>query len=80
MSCIAGHQQTYAIATTYRADGRQQTAVISGACYEHTENYLGPQGNKHWRGFLILHDVDEGEFQVQQVSLKHAVKKFPKKV
>jgi hypothetical protein len=79
MSCIAGHQQTYAIATTYRADGRQQTAVIAGACYQHTENYLGPQGNKHWRGFLILHDVDEGEFQVQQVSLKHAVKKFPRK-
>jgi hypothetical protein len=77
MSCIAGHQQGYQIATTFRADGRQQTGIITGSSYEHDEDYLGPQGNKHWRGFLILHDVEEGEFQTQQVSLKHAKRKFP---
>lgn len=77
MSCVAGHQQGYQIATAFRADGKQQTGVISGSSYEHDEDYLGPQGNKHWRGFLILHDVSEGEFQVQQVSLEHAMRKFP---
>jgi hypothetical protein len=33
--------------------------------------------NVHWRGFLILHDVNQGSFSTQQVSLQHAFKKFP---
>lgn len=57
------------------------TMIVEGFghhnCYLHEEAYLGPQGNKHWRGFLILHDVDDGEFSTQQVSLKHLNAKFP---
>jgi hypothetical protein len=76
MSCVVGHQQGFQIATTSAADGRGLTGIIAGSCYEHDEDYLGPQGNKHWRGFLILHDVRNGEFTTQQISIKHAKRKF----
>lgn len=62
MSCIAGHQQGRQSATGVKADGKQITAIIAGSCYEHDEDYLGPQGNKHWHGVIMLHNVIDGEF------------------
>jgi hypothetical protein len=71
MSCVAGHQQGLQIATDFRADGAMITSIIAGSCYEHDEEYLGPQGNKHWRGALMLHDVHDGEFDVMPISMKY---------
>jgi len=76
MSCVAGHQQGLQIATGHRADGSRLTSVIAGSCYEHDEDYMGPQGNKHWRGILVLHDVREGEFDLMPVSLNYLEKKY----
>lgn len=77
MSCIAGHQQGLQIATGYKGDGTLLTSVIAGSCYEHDEDYLGPQGNKHWRGILVLNDVNEGAFDLMPVSLNYLEKKYP---
>lgn len=77
MSCLAFHQQGLQIATSYRADGRLLTAVIAGSCYEHNEDYLGPQGNKHWRGFLMCNEVRDGAFDLMPVSLDYINKKYP---
>ena len=76
MSCVAGHQQGLQIAMGNRADGSPITSIIAGSCYEHDEDYMGPQGNKHWRGILMLHDVHEGQFDVMPVSLKYLRKKY----
>jgi hypothetical protein len=76
MSCIAGHQQGLQIHTGTRADGALLTSVIAGSCYEHNEDYLGPQGNKHWRGLLVLHDVQDGAFDLMPVSLNYLKKKY----
>ncbi len=76
MSCIAGHQQGLQIATAHRADGTRLTSIIAGSCYEHSESYMGAQGNKHWRGFLMLHDVHEGQFDLMPVSLSYLRKKY----
>lgn len=76
MSCVAGHQQGLQISTGHRADGRRLTSVIAGSCYEHDEDYMGPQGNRHWRGFLVLHDVHDGEFDLMAVSLDYLNRKY----
>ena len=76
MSCVAGHQQGLQLATASRADGARLTSIIAGSCYEHEEDYLGPQGNQHFRGFLVLHDVNNGEFDPMTVSLKYLHKKY----
>jgi len=76
-SCIAGHQQGLQIATANRADGSLITSIIAGSCYEHEESYMGPQGNRHWRGFLVLHSVQpSGEFDLMPVSLDYINKKY----
>lgn len=77
MSCVAGHQQGLQIATGYRGDGVRLTSIIAGSCYEHNEDYLGPQGNNHWRGLLVFHDVQTtGEFDIMPVSLKYLEGKY----
>ena len=76
MSAIAGHQQGLQIATGSRADGTRLQSIIAGSFYEHEEDYLGPQGNQHWRGFLMLHEVEDGSFDLMPVSLKYVKGKY----
>jgi hypothetical protein len=71
MSCFAGHQQGRQIAYARRADGKEMTAIICGSFYEHDEDYLGPQGNQHFRGCYMLHEVDDGAFDEMAVSLRY---------
>ena len=76
MSCVAGHQQGKQIAYATRADGSTITSLICGSFYEHTEDYMGPQGNKHWRGFVMLHEVNDGAFDEMCVSLPYLNGKY----
>lgn len=76
MSCVAGHQQGKQVAHAVRADGRQMTGVICGSCYDHNEDYLGPQGNNHFRGLLMMHDVKDGAFDEMFVSLSYLREKY----
>lgn len=76
MSCIAGHQQGLQVHTGHKADGTRLTSIIAGSCYEHNEDYLGPQGNNHWRGCLMLHEVKDGQFDMMPISLEYLKKKY----
>ena len=76
MSCIAGHQQGKQVAYGKRPDGSTITCIIAGSCYEHDEDYLGPQGNNHFRGFLMAHEVNNGTFDEMFVSLDYLKKRY----
>lgn len=76
VSCVMGHVQQDGIASQYTADGRRITGLFSGACYLHDEDYMGPQGNVHWRGVWMLNDVQDGEFEPMQLSLKYLERKY----
>jgi hypothetical protein len=71
MSCVAGHQQGRQVAFAKRADGKCMTGLIIGSCYEHSEDYLGSQGNIHWRGLYLLHGCNDGEFDECAVPLSY---------
>lgn len=75
-SCLAGHQQGKQIAYGTRADGSNITAMIVGSFYEHDEEYMGAQGNKHWRGVVVLHEVSNGSFDEMLVSLDYLHRKY----
>lgn len=80
MSCVVGHQQGRMIAYGKRADGKDITAMIVGSCYEHEEGYLNPQSNNHWRGLVVLNEVNDGSFDEVMVSLKYINKRYGGKV
>ncbi len=70
-SFVAGHKQTMDIATRFTLGGKQEWGIICGSCYEHDEVYKGYQGNHHFRGVIMLHDVKEGSFDPMLVSLDY---------
>ena len=76
MSCIAGHQQGKQVAYGRKADGKGMTGIICGSCYCHSEEYMGPQGNNHFRGLVVCHDVIDGEFNEMFVSLEYLKANF----
>lgn len=74
-SIITGHQQGLQIAMGKRADGKRITSVIAGSCYLHEEKYMGPLENEHWRGCLMLHNINQGEFDLVPVPLRYILEK-----
>jgi hypothetical protein len=64
------------IATDYKADGLPITALFAGCCYEHDEDYLGPQGNNYFRGIHFLYEVNNGSFFHHAISLKYLSNRY----
>lgn len=76
MSCVVGHKQGRDVAYDYKADGSRMTAIIAGSCYLHDEHYLNYQSNNHWRGIIVLNEVDNGQFDEMFVSLNYLRKRY----
>lgn len=71
-SFCMGHKQVLDTATRFLpASGKQQWAIIAGACYTHDEGYKGHQGNHHWRGIVVQHNVKGGSFNPMFVDLDY---------
>lgn len=77
MSCVMGHRQILDASTkTCPITGRQSWAIIAGAAYPYHFPYLGPTGNKHWRGIVVLHEVADGDCDPEFVSLRYLEKVY----
>lgn len=72
---IQGHQQTLEVATRFVLD-KQQWGIVAGAAYLHDEDYLGYQGNHHWRGILRLASVKDGSFDPMFISLDSLCRRY----
>ena len=70
-SCVVGHQQGRDVAYSHKADGSQITAIIAGSCYLHDENYLNVQTNNHWRGVIMLNEVNNDCLSVHLDNFHH---------
>lgn len=75
-SAVVGHQQGRQISFGKRADGSEFTCIIAGSCYMHNEDYMGHQGNRHWRGIVMLHEVNDGYFDESMISLNFLKEKY----
>jgi len=78
-SCIAGHQQGRQVAYGTKADGSTITSMIIGSFYSHEEEYMGHQGNKHYRGAVMLHEVKDGSFDEMFLSIDYLKGKYDQK-
>jgi hypothetical protein len=74
-SFTMGHQQTLDHAVRF-VNGRSQHALICGSAYLHSEDYLGPQGNAHWRGIVVCHEVINGSYSPMFVSLDYLCRRY----
>lgn len=70
-SFVVGHKQLLDIAIKPTLGGKMQIGIINGSCYLHDEEYKGPQGNTHYRGLIMLHEVKDGFGLPMPVSLEY---------
>lgn len=57
-----------------------KTMIVEGQphhnCYLHDEDYKGPQGNHHWRGIIVKHDVHDGQYCLMEVDLDYLCRRY----
>jgi hypothetical protein len=75
-SFVMGHQQTLQFGTHYLNDGTAHIGLVAGAFYQHHEDYMGAQGNHHWRGAVMLNQVEDGKFDPMFLSLDYLVREW----
>jgi hypothetical protein len=80
ISCVQGHNQKMEIYNEYKADGKSITGLFAGCCYQHNEDYLGPQGNNYFRGIHMLYDVQEGQFHCHSITLDYLLKRSQRRL
>lgn len=74
-SFTMGHQQGVQHAIRVVGKTRHHGLVV-GSSYLHEEKYLGPQGNNHWRGIVVCHQVEEGRYDPMFVSLEYLCRRY----
>lgn len=78
-SCVMGHAQNWEMHREVKGNGDAIMGLFVGACYEHDEDYLGPQGNNYGRQIWVLHEVDgNGGYLPKPVSLNHLKRNYLK--
>ena len=76
-SFVVGHKQVLDIAIAdNQLDGKHRIGIINGACYPHDEGYKGHQGNNHFRGIMVLNEVQDGFGLPCPVSLDFLTQKY----
>jgi len=75
-SFTMGHQQTLMHGIRYTTKGEAQHGLVAGSCYLHDEDYKGHQGNAHWRGIIMKHEVSEGKYDPMFVSLDYLCRRY----
>lgn len=76
MSCVAGHMQGKQVAYGKRADGQSICAIIAGSFYQHYEDYMDRLSNSHWRGLVVLNEVQDGHLDELFLSMDYLRRKY----
>ncbi len=71
-----GHKQTFDVTQRYLPTGERQIGLVAGAAYPWDESYKGYQGNKHFRGLVVKHRVQNGSYDLMQVSLDYLIERY----
>lgn len=67
-SAVAGHMQGLST-HVHTTPARRVRGIIAGSFYQHDEGYMGPDGNNYWRGVLLLKQVQNGDFSLNEIHI-----------
>ena len=58
------------------ASGKTLYGLVAGSAYLHVEDYRGRQGQRHWRGIVVLNEVQDGEYDIMPLSLRYLCRRY----
>lgn len=68
-SCVIGHNHLRDFAERVDANGKKILGLSSGCYTSDTHDYAGMANNMWWRGLVVLHDVHDGVYDPEFISL-----------
>lgn len=74
-SFTMGHQQGRKFGQVDTIRG-SHLGLVAGSCYIHDEDYLGFQTVNYWRGIVVCHQVENGEYDPMFVSLDYLCRRY----
>lgn len=75
-SFVQGHEQGFRYGNRIMGCGRTIHGLVAGSCYLHEEAYRGAQGPRHWRGVVVLNEVEDGDYCVMPLTLDYLCRKY----
>lgn len=75
-SFVQGHEQGFRYGTRIQASGATWHGLVAGSCYVHREGYRGNQGQKHWRGVVVLNEVRNGNYNLMPLTLDYLCRRY----
>lgn len=75
-TCVAGHLHTSNWVNRQSVDGRRIHGLLTGCYLDYTPDWAGKVADLWWRGVVILHNVRDGDFSPQFISLDMIKKEY----
>ncbi len=75
-SCVQGHTHTWSNDMRTTVDGKQIQAVVAGCYQDYDAEWAGTVNRLWWRGCVILDNVEDGVFDLRQISLRSLEKAY----
>lgn len=75
-SFVQGHEQGFRYGNRMCGSGHTWHGIVAGSCYLHVEDYRGAQGQRHWRGVVVLNGVRDGDYCVMPLTLDYLCRKY----
>lgn len=70
-STTVGHSHFVDFTPITGASGKRFNGLVTGTFSDHTPNYAGASANQWWRGLVICHNVRDGQYDPQFVSISN---------
>jgi hypothetical protein len=75
-TCLQGHSHLFDFACRTRPDGSRIWGGHVGCFFQHEESYAGPANKMWWRGLVVLRNVENGDFDLETVSMKELRRRY----
>ena len=75
-SFVQGHTQGLKMGKHYLSDGSVRVGIVAGSFYLHDEEFMGRQGNEHWRGIIQLNDMRNGSADICELSANYLIRRY----
>lgn len=68
-SSVCGHSHALSYHAIPLPNGKHIHGLVCGCFFEQRQHWAGQSNERYWRGFAVLHDVKDGEFDLELVSM-----------
>lgn len=81
VSCVQGHSHLRDYCERTDANGRKIQALVGGCFLDDNqwETYAGHANKLWWKGLVLLHDVENGQFEPEFINMKQLKKRYGSK-